>query len=789
MCGRYFPAAGVYLIIAGFLLTSARAQVYTSTDLARIFGQASDRAREISPRSVIAIVDRDGRALLVLRADRSSNVTAAERAIAVSKAGTAVMLSSNVHAFSSRTAGFIIQQNFPPGVLNRPPGPLVGVGFSNLAFSDVNYLRERDGRRIPGTRLYGSPGGVPLFKQGILFAGIGVTGDGTEEEDSSNREADTDEAVAMSGQIGYEPAEELYGSHVFLDGIRVPYVSSQAQAAGTASALASGADFDVAPPVLWPGAVLGGAPGQIRAPIRGDPVAGSIEGQSRLTEAEVRRILANAAARTLVTRGGIRLPPGQAAQVFISVVNNPARAGEAPVVLGTFRTADATIFSWDVSVQKARTALFFSNNTRAYSSRTVGFLAQSNFPPGLQNQPPGPFNGLQERFSVPVLTGTGAINPNLPNGITIFPGGFPLYRNGVLIGAIGVSGDGIDQDDLMAASGTAGFQPAPENRADAFSYLGARLPYAKFPRDAELRPGVAPAVAPGPGVLPAVAPAGFEAVAGSRSAAGEILNLSARGWVAAGTPLIVGFVLQSEQRPAMLLRGVGPGLAALAVGDALRAPTTSLYASSGAQLSQNDGWNSAANAAEIATATESVGAFKLDANAADNAVLTALPTGAYTLVLGTRDGAAGTALAEVYDAAASRVASNLKNVSIRGRIAGGTRPLMAGLVIAPGTERTLLIRGIGPGLASFGLDSSVSNINLRLINAVGQTIAEGAAWDSGSHAGEITRAASAVGAFPLRAGSADVALLVTVLPGAYTIEVSGPDGTAGDVLAEIYSID
>lgn len=77
-------------------------------------------------------------------------------------------------------------------------------------------------------------------------------------------------------------------------------------------------------------------------------------------------------------------------------------------------------------------------------------------------------------------------NPNLPNGMTIFPGGFPLYRDGVLIGAIGVSGDGVDQDDLIAASGASLF-PAPEAiRADRQQYQGARLPYAKFPRNPEL---------------------------------------------------------------------------------------------------------------------------------------------------------------------------------------------------------------------------------------------------------------------------------------------------------------
>jgi uncharacterized protein GlcG (DUF336 family) len=193
-----------------------------------------------------------------------------------------------------------------------------------------------------------------------------------------------------------------------------------------------------------------------------------------------------------VTRAGIRLPAGQVAETFISVVNNPNQPGQAPAVLGTFRTPDATVFSWDVSVQKARTAVFFSNDSRAFSSRTVGFLAQSMYPPGIDNEPPGPFNGMQERFSAPIISGSGSVDGNLPNGITIFPGGFPLYRNGVLIGAIGVSGDGVDQDDIVAASGTVEFQPNPAIRADNFTYLGARLPYAVFPRSPRLIPRLPP---------------------------------------------------------------------------------------------------------------------------------------------------------------------------------------------------------------------------------------------------------------------------------------------------------
>jgi uncharacterized protein GlcG (DUF336 family) len=492
--GRGFSKLRAALAVAGALAaaTGAGAQGLTAADLALIYAQAAGSAQQISPGSVIAIVDRDGRELLVRAADGSQNFTAGQEAIAVSKAGTAAFLSSGGEALTSRTAGFILQQHFPPGVDFTPPGPLVGVEYSTMAYSDVSGFHRLDGSRIAGTRLYGSPGGMPLYRDGTLLAGIGVTGTEAEVENGSIEGPDPNERVALAGQIGFEPPGDIVATNIFIDGIRLPYVASTAGPLPSAVA-PNPAGLDAPAPVVWPTALLGGVLGEVRAPITGDPVAGDIEGQPRLTAAEVSSIIANAAARTRVTRAGIRLPAGQPAETFISVVNNPDQPGQPPVVLGTFRTPDATLFSWDVSVQKARTALFFSSDTRAFSSRTVGFLAQTLYPPGIDNEPPGPFNGMQERFSSPIISGSGSVDGNLPDGITIFPGGFPLYRNGVLIGAIGVSGDGVDQDDLVAASGTPGFQPDPSIRADNFTYLGARLPYAVFPRAPMLVPPLPPA--------------------------------------------------------------------------------------------------------------------------------------------------------------------------------------------------------------------------------------------------------------------------------------------------------
>lgn len=500
----------VNLFIALHLTQTAFAEaLFGLEDVRRVFAQALSRAGEVSPNSVVAVTDREGNVLGVCTLKGRAAPTDGEMSLAIAKAGTAAFLSSDQHAFSSRTAGFIVQQHFPPGVQNKPPGPLVGVNFSNLPFSDVNRFKGPNGEPVPGTSLNGLAGGVPLFKGGRLVGGVGVTGDGVEIL-QVDQAADTDEDVALAGQIGFAPEEVFFGSHVFIDGIRVPYVNSSTRLGAVAAFDEIAQDTTDYPvrtvpsPIPYPEVVLAGVRGQIRTRVLNDPTSaniiddpepGLIRGQLRLTKEEVTSILSLAARRAATTRAGIRLPRGQPAQVFITVVNNPDAPDVEPKVLGTFRTADATIFSWDVAAQKARTAIFFSSDQRAFSTRTVGFLSQSLFPPGIENTTPGNFYGLQERFSMfagtntlngVVVTGVPELNPSLPNGITIFPGGFPLYRNGVLIGAIGISGDGVDQDDIIGASGTRDFLAPVNIRADRFTYRGARLPYAKFPRNPSL---------------------------------------------------------------------------------------------------------------------------------------------------------------------------------------------------------------------------------------------------------------------------------------------------------------
>ena len=174
-----------------------------------------------------------------------------------------------------------------------------------------------------------------------------------------------------------------------------------------------------------------------------------------------------AAARSDRIRAAIRRPLGSAMRCFIAVVDVDG------VVLGCIRTPDATLFSFDVAIQKARTAAYFSSDSVAFTTRGLGFIAQGFFPPGLEASPPGPLLDLQD-----------AVNPPcdpLPNGITIFPGGIPLYKGGTLVGAIGVSGDGVDQDDLTGAAGAdlfpapAGFKADELPEATLIAHLDAKL--------------------------------------------------------------------------------------------------------------------------------------------------------------------------------------------------------------------------------------------------------------------------------------------------------------------------
>jgi uncharacterized protein GlcG (DUF336 family) len=323
-----------------------------------------------------------------------------------------------------------------------------------------------------------NPGGVPIFKNGEVVGGIGITGVST---DIAEYVAYTAVRVNFDG-IFLDPAALPPPGEVVIDGVALPFVDQTTAPAGVTPGTFNATLFTVGP-VASPGS----PPEGYLLPAVAGPVGG-------LTAAQVTGIIANAVATANQTRALIRLPLGSRARMTIAVSDLDG------TLIGLYRMTDGTVFSIDVAATKARNVIYFSGMSRqtvdlngvplgtAVTNRTIGFGAQPFFPPGIDASAAGPFfNVFVQDVNNPCTQGFQTPGPAWPavnqSGVVFFPGSEPLYINGVLVGGLGVSGDGVDQDDFVTAGGAAGFEPAEAIRADQIVIDAVRLPYLHFPRN------------------------------------------------------------------------------------------------------------------------------------------------------------------------------------------------------------------------------------------------------------------------------------------------------------------
>lgn len=453
---------------------------------------AQNAAQSVSAAVAIAVTDRGGHILGVYvkpgtlatsAGDFGTTVNTNELAVALAR--TASFFSNNEAPLSSRTVRFISGIHFPPGISFTPAAALYGIENTNrgcgfnvtfLPGQAVNPARTIAGA-TPGLGIITgkkdefdsdptavNPGGVPLFRNGELVGGIGVAG----------ASIDVTEYAAFVGStslgFGANPAAP---GVVVIDGISLPFVN-QTSAPGPVGT-ANGA-FTVGP--------SNGA-----AVPDGDLIAITGGTVGALTQADVQHIMDQAVATANITRAVIRLPIGQRARFAIAVADLDGH------LLGLRRMSDSTVFSIDVAVGKARNLAYLSSQSvdpqdlpgvpagTAVTNRTVGFGAQPFFPSGIDGTLPGPFFQLyQYDRAHPCTNGRQPANPN-QNGIVFFPGSVPLYKNGVLVGALGISGDGVEQDDYVSAQAAVGFEPPAAITADHIVLFGVQLPYLKFPRN------------------------------------------------------------------------------------------------------------------------------------------------------------------------------------------------------------------------------------------------------------------------------------------------------------------
>lgn len=533
-------------------------QSLSAAEVDQVIAQAVSVASTLGQSATVAVVDRVGNVLGVFQMSggdytvtitSNKGVTGGLESVAVdskfaaiTKAITGAYLSSSGNAFSTRTAGFIIQDHYIPQVSNFPAGPLYGVQFSQLGCGDLvqkGTTTTLGPRRSP-LGLAADPGGFPLYKNGMVVGGIGVVirSNPTYTLDLNPTDIDNDlkEIIAQSATSGFTPQTCIRANQITANGVTLRYsdsddnlktpslttlVSATASYGSAFGALASVTNYYVAGTAPVAGTAYGnaasgfaadsthfsGQSGYVMVDVasanRYPPTA-----SSGLSAAEVTTLLQNGLTVANVTRAQIRKPLDSAAQVTISVVD------QTGVILGIARTTDAPMFGTDVSLQKARTASFFShlstrtNNARgnlstlnllgdyissstdsrhadvffpslgntsfnsniAFSARAIGNIHRPYFPDGIESKSRGPlskavsswspFNvGLQldlvqskivAALSSSTLTSCTASSVGIDNGIQVFPGGVPIYKSGVLVGGIGVSGDGVDQDDMIS---------------------------------------------------------------------------------------------------------------------------------------------------------------------------------------------------------------------------------------------------------------------------------------------------------------------------------------------------
>jgi hypothetical protein len=132
--------------------------------------------------------------------------------------------------------------------------------------------------------------------------------------------------------------------------------------------------------------------------------------------------------------------------------------------------------------------------------------------------------------------------------------------------------------------------------------------------------------------------------------------------------------------------------------------------------------------------------------------------------------------------------ARLSNISTRAQVGTGGDILIAGFVIGGSGTETLLIRGDGPSLATFGVTGALAVPSMSVFDNTGKVISTNTGWGTNANPAAIVTAAASVGAFALPSGSADCALIATLPAGAYTVQISGVGSTTGVALAEVYEV-
>jgi hypothetical protein len=258
----------------------------------------------------------------------------------------------------------------------------------------------------------------------------------------------------------------------------------------------------------------------------------------------------------------------------------------------------------------------------------------------------------------------------------------------------------------------------------------------------------------------------------------QALNISTRMRVESGNNVLIGgFIITGTAPKNVAVRGIGPSLGQFGIPDFLADPTLELRDSSGGLVRQNDNWqDDPSQAFQLTT----LGLALQNPN--ESGMVASLSPAAYTAILAGKNGGTGVGLVEVYDTN-SGADSQLANISTRGFVLADTNVMIGGFILGGANNTHVVVRGIGPSLAEFGLSPVLDDPTLELRDSNGALLVANDNWqDDPVSAAQLT----ARGLAPTNATESGIQ--VSQFPGAFTAILAGKNGGTGIGLVEIYNV-
>ena len=253
--------------------------------------------------------------------------------------------------------------------------------------------------------------------------------------------------------------------------------------------------------------------------------------------------------------------------------------------------------------------------------------------------------------------------------------------------------------------------------------------------------------------------------------ANSLSNISTRSFIQTGDNVLIGgFIVTGSHPKTVLIRGMGPSLGGVGVGQPLGDPMLELHSSS-ALVASNDNWKDTQR-----TAIENTGIPP--GNDLESAIIAELSPGPYTAILTGKNGGTGVGLVEAYDINPTPD-SKLTNISTRSFVQTGNDVMIGGFILPNITK--VLVRALGPSLASADVSNALANPFLELHSQDGSTIASNYDWKE-TQRSEI----EATGIPPTN--DRESAILRALPPGNYTAIVRGVNDTIGVGLIEVYGL-